>query len=460
LDFGTYVQDRWTVRRLTLSMGVRVEYFNAYVKAQTQAGDAWLPQRSFAEVPDVPAWNMVHPRLGVSYDLFGDGRTALKVSLGRYNGPVGQQAVAIAGDNNPVNTTVNSVTRSWTDANGNYVPDCNLLSPVTNGECGPISNVAFGQLNVVTRYADDVLKGWNARDYYWDISTELQHQIGPGMSVTGGYYRNWYKNFYVTDNLAVAPSDYSPYCITAPSDPRLPRGGGYQVCGLYDVTPAKFGQVNNLITQSSHYGDQSRVSDFFAINLNWRLPRVQVGGGVDTGRSVNSTCFTIDNPGASSTTVDGQTICDTVIPFRAQTQIKMQATFQLPFNFNVGASMQNASGPTVLANYAATNNQIAPSLGRSLAACGTRSPCTSTVSGISLIVPYTQFEDRRTQIDLRLGRTVRVGARASLQANVDIFNLFNNAAITIRNNTYGSSWGVPQRTVDARLVILGGQLTF
>ena len=300
----------------------------------------------------------------------------------------------------------------------------------------------------------------NARDYYWDVSTEVQHQIGRGLSVTGGYYRNWYKNFYVTDNLAVAPSDFSPYCVTAPSDPRLPGGGGYQVCGLYDMVPAKFGLVNNLITQSSHYGDQSKVSDFFGINLNWRLPRVQVGGGVDTGRTVNSACFTIDNPGASSTTVDGQTICNTVIPFRAQTQLKMHATVQLPFDINVGASVQNASGPTVLANYAATNNQIAPSLGRSLAACGTRSPCTSTVSGIPLIVPYTQFEDRRTQIDLRLGRTVRLGGRASLQANVDIFNVFNNAAITIRNNTYGSSWGVPQRTVDARLVILGGQLTF
>ena len=85
------------------------------------------------------------------------------------------------------------------------------------------------------------------------MSSEIQHQLNDGMSLTAGYYRNWYGNFSVTDNLAVAPADYGTYCITAPPDPRLPGGGGYQVCGLADVSLAKFGLVNNQVTQAVEF---------------------------------------------------------------------------------------------------------------------------------------------------------------------------------------------------------------
>jgi hypothetical protein len=86
--------------------------------------------------------------------------------------------------------------------------------------------------------------------------------------------------------------------------------------------------------------------------------------------------------------------------------------------------------------------------------------CTATASAIPLMVPYTQFEGRRNQIDLRLSKIVRVGSRVRLQGNVDIFNVFNNSAITVRNNTFGSAWGRPQAIVEPRLIQLGGQLTF
>ena len=67
-------------------------------------------------------------------------------------------------------------------------------------------------------------------------------------------------NDIVIDNLAVSRSDYDPYCIKAPTDARLPGGGGAQVCGLYDITPAKFNQVNNLVTKASNFGKQRRVN--------------------------------------------------------------------------------------------------------------------------------------------------------------------------------------------------------
>jgi hypothetical protein len=74
----------------------------------------------------------------------------------------------------------------------------------------------------------------------------IQHEVFRGTSVDVSYNRRAGRNFRVTRSLAVDPSaDFSPFCVTAPSDARLPGGGGYQVCGLYD---------NTVIHQNNTYG--------------------------------------------------------------------------------------------------------------------------------------------------------------------------------------------------------------
>ena len=119
-------------------MGLRFDYFNGYVPAQhipaTPSG--WIPARDFAEVKRVPEWFDLNPRIGASYDLFGNSRTAVKASVGRY---VGQQNANAAAANNPITTSVTSTTRPWRDLNGNYVPDCDLGNFNDQPECGPIS---------------------------------------------------------------------------------------------------------------------------------------------------------------------------------------------------------------------------------------------------------------------------------------------------------------------------------
>src|SRR5439155_9527467 len=171
-------------------------------------------------------------------------------------------------------------------------------------------------------------------------------------SMTAGYYRNWYGNFLATDNILVAPTDFNPFCITAPSDARLPGGGGYPVCGLTDVAPAKFGQVSTNVTQASNFGNQQLVNDFFNVTLNARLASgLLFGGGVDTGRTLSDACFNVDAPGAvaanlfpiqggggtfipttpsTTTTVNGQGTCRIVIPFKGQTQLKAFGSYPFP----------------------------------------------------------------------------------------------------------------------------------
>jgi hypothetical protein len=172
--------------------------------------------------------------MGAAFDLFGDGRTAVKANLGRFVAFEANSGINFS--SNPANAIATNATRVWTD-NGDYIPQ--------ESELGPLSNANFGRPIRTTQYADDVLHGWGNRGYNWQTALTFQHEVVTGLGLNVGYYRTWYGNFYVTDNTLVSPSDFDSYCITAPSDPQLPNPGE-RICGLLDVKPAKFGQVSNV----------------------------------------------------------------------------------------------------------------------------------------------------------------------------------------------------------------------
>jgi len=456
-NVGIFTQDQWTIRRMTLNLGLRFDYINGWDPEDTVEAGTFVPARTYPLTKNLPNFKDLSPRLGAAYDLFGNGRTAVKASLGRY---VALEGPRLAQTYHPANQQVNSASRTWNDANGNFVPDCELNRPAAHGECGPLSPSTFGQPRIINKPADDILTGFGNRTYNWQASASVQHELQSGLGINLGYFRTWHGNFVVTDNQAVGPQDYSPFCISVPADSRLPNSGE-QLCGFYDILPSRFGQTDNLVTQASHFGKQTDVYNGFDATLSYRFGQGGlVAGGLSTGQTVTDNCDVLTNLPESRTLPAGQeTFCQNTLPFAGQTQLKLSGSYPLPWSMQVSATYQDLPGLPIIATYVATNAQIRPSLGRNLGQCGTAATCNGTVTIANLFEPNTLYEDRIRQLDLRFSKSVRVG-RLSLEGMLDIYNALNASPILAMSTRYGPSWLTPQQVLAGRLLKIGSRVTF
>jgi hypothetical protein len=442
-NIGTFAQDQWTFRRLTVTGGLRHDYFTLDAAPEDLPQGILVPARSFPKTSLVQ-WKDLNPRVGVSYDLFGDGKTALKATASRFIASQPSGAGGL-GSNNPVIRSVLLVTRTWNDGNRDFVVNCDLKNPLLNDECGQISDLNFGQNNPnAITYNDKLTHG--LRNANWETTALVQRQLARNVSVTAGYYHRTFSNFLATDNTLVAPSDYSHYCITAPVDDRLPNGGGYQVCGLYDVSQALFGRSLNVINPADQYGKQTQIFDGVDVTENVRLPKgATISGGVSWGRTKTNNCFIVDSPGQLMN-------CDVTPPM--QPTGSFVGFVPLPWGMLTSATYRDFPGPQLTATYNVANAQIAPVLGRNLS-----NGVNGTVN-VQLIKPGTMYGPRARQMDMRVSKRFRFG-RNRIMGNVDIFNLFNaGSGIDSWNTTYGPDWQKPMLLQLGRYVKFGGQFDF
>lgn len=462
LDLGIYAQDKWTTKRLTLSYGLRLDHYNSYFPEQTLEPGLLVPTRNITfPVTPMANWYDIAPRLGSAYDLFGDGKTALKISINKYVLSEGLQGTY--GDTaNPVNRLANFVNRSWIDQNQNFVPDCDLTSPLAQDRrasggdlCGVVSDTNFGGSTASLNYDPKVLNGWGTRPYQWEFSMSGQRQLTRGISVDVGYFRRWYGNFGVTDNLNLSASDFSTFSATAPIDPRLPGGGGYVVSGFYNVNPNKVSlPQNNYFTLASNYGDQIQHWNGVDATVNARLRAgFTVQGGVSTGRQETNNCAVIAGlPEAALLTAP---YCDEKDNFLTDGKVIGTYNFSKA-DVTVSALFYSRPGPVISANKVFLNAEVAPSLGRSLAA-------NAQNVTVNLVAPGTTYGDRRNQLDLRLTKGIKV-ARVKTGLNFEIYNVFNSNAVLTENATYRdttvSGWRIPTSIVPPRLMKISVQVDF
>jgi hypothetical protein len=427
-DLGIYVQDSWTHKRLTINPGLRWEYFNSSIEPMAVEPGRFVPARSFAAVQDVPNWKNLAPRLGLVYDLTGDAKTALKGSVNRYNR---SYTTDFANRYDPL--ALQSDTRNWSDCD--YVPGtstCSGRALPTNGdgvaqdnEIGPSNNRNLGI--VPTRRADPALK----RPYDIEYSLGIVREVMRGVSVTGAWYRRETYNVEQQINTLVNVSDFASF--TAPS----PLNG--EPVTIYNLNRSKQGLVDLLDTTATDRS-QARVSyNGLEVSFTARLPK---GGNMFGGWSADR-LITVACSGNDPNTFR---YCDQSqygIPFRHD--VKFAGSYPLPFDMQVGATLQSYAGLPLAVNWAVPSNLFP----------GGRTQAVT----VNLVPPGSKYLNRWNQLDLSVRRVFRLG-RTRLDGALDIFNALNSNVVLTENQNFGSTLAQPQAILQGRLLRVSSQIKF
>ena len=229
-DFGLYIQDTWQLGKLTLNPGLRFERFNAEVAEQTSPSGRFVGERHFDRIPNLPNYVDWVPRLGAAYDLTGNGKTALKFSVGRY---MEQDASAFPERYNPMTLVPASV--SWIDQN-TQLQDCKVpgvdktgCNDIAEGELGCTFRTAGCELNFAQLPATfGVRRNRNpdpnlSRPYQLVYNGGISRELRPGLGISANYYHRRFYDITFTTDLAKPFSVYTPYEINDP------RGNGQKM---------------------------------------------------------------------------------------------------------------------------------------------------------------------------------------------------------------------------------------
>ena len=473
-----YAQDTWTRNRLSVQGALRYDQASSFSPAKGN-GTQVTSRFNAAPIPlertdGVHTYRDISPRVGAAYDVFGNGKTALKFNLGRYLAPATNDTIYTA--NNPSAQIVSTASRSWLDGNKNFVVDCDILNPaaqaVPGGDtCGALTGDAlnFGKPGGSTRVNPALLSGWGVRPVDWQWGINLAQELAPRISLEVGYNRRWWGNYTVTDNTLVGPGDYEKWTILAPNDARLPGGGGYPV-DVYTLTQAAANRgADNYVTFETDYGPaRTHFWHGVDITLNARTSQgLNLQAGTTTGRSTIDTCasvLNIDSPDPRN--------CRSVDPY--ETTFRGSASYTVPkVNVLISATLRSQPALQLIGTTNPTNIGAAPSgatpSGANMNVPNTvvrnllgRLPPGGLATGTTVVALLDEThrlyaDTRRNQIDMRFAKVFRFGARR-VDIGVDLQNLLNTNYATAYETQYsytaanGGTWNNPTTILGPRFM--------
>src|SRR5688572_3864421 len=450
MQTSLYAQDQWTISRLTLQGAIRYDNPWSWFPETVQPASRFFPGATFPETDGVTGYRDITPRFGAAYDVFGTGKTALKVNLGKYL--QGASVSNLAYNANPSLRIPGggggifppNITRSFTDADGDRVADCVLTNLQANGECGVASDLRFGSTQLIgAEFDPDLLEGWGVRPSDWAFAVSVQQEIFPRASVEVAYHRRTFTMFTtggtVFDNQAIGPNDVARFTLTAPSDARLPGGGGYPVGPLYNVNPNVFGTGTVLVRPTSEVGDDTREFNGVDVTLNVRnVKGVTLSGGTSTGKVVNDWC---DIQAAVPENLV-MNVSQLLNPYCRQespweTSFRAGVTYTIPRIDVLVSSVYSDKtniGTDQLGSIQA-NYQMTPADQAAGAAQIGRPLTTTGQFQVNLISPGVLYGDRVRQWNFGAKKFFNIGSQR-LTLGLDLYNLMNSNTTTAFNQAF------------------------
>jgi hypothetical protein len=434
-DIGIFAQDQWTLRRLTVNAGVRLESFRGQISAQDVAPGRFAPVRHFDKQDCMPCWFDVAPRFGVSYDLFGDARTAVKGTVNRY---MAGQTLSYAKRYNPLQ--LDSDTRTWTDLNQDDVAQ--------EHEIGESNDSRFG-LPVQTRRPVDV-----DREYDWEYSAGIQHELLRGLSVSASWFNRRSYNLLRSDNVLVGLDDYTPVDVVSPLDGTVHT--------VYNLHRDKQGQVETVDVNSPDAALRRRTYNGFELGLAGRYGPASFFGGWTFDRSISVNCDSVSDPNQTAGGVAQHAFCDQSnfdVPLNHE--LKLSGSYLLPYDIQVNAAIQSYPGA-----FRATTWSIGRATRYAADCLGPCTPgalvipnLTPASLSVALAAPGSDYYGRQTQVDLGFRKLFRIG-RFQYSGQFDMFNATNSGYVKSETRTYGPALGRPLSTLQPRTLRLAAQMRF
>jgi hypothetical protein len=478
-----YLQDQWTMGRMTLQGAIRYDHVTAWAPGDKQGSEQtsrFNPQPiRFDTTDSITGYNDINTRVGLAYDVFGNGRTAFKANFGRYLAAATTDGIYSA--NNPALKLVTNASRSWTDNDKDFVVDCDLLnvaaqSPTTTGSVDTCAaptgaNRNFGNLDPSLVQIDpDITHGWGVRPYNWQFGASIQHEVLPRVSVDVGYNRRWWGNFFVNVNTLVDANDYQVYTVPIPSHPSLPAGIGTTASYVAITSEANARGSQTLMTKEENIASaRTAYWHGFDYQATARLASgLTIQGGGSTGRGVRKFCD-LWRARPQLQGANRADACDITEPWL--TSVRGLATYRVPKievltslilrSSRTTAGEVASNGATLDASYRIPNTVMRDQLLGRLPAGGTANGNTT----INLLTPSMLYPlERRTQLDMRFAKILRFG-RTRYDIGVDVYNLANANAVATYDETYqytdnGATWLTPLTIMQPRLARFNVTVSF
>jgi hypothetical protein len=474
---GIYAQDQYTRGRLTLSGALRWDRASSYapVEGNGVSRTSFLNPTvlTFEKTPGVDAYNDISPRIGVGYDVFGNGKTALKLRWGKYLGFASNDPPFTS--TNKGATIVATVNRNWQDIDNDRIVDCNLLNNARQrptpgaGELFAVDDCAavtgndanFGNPGAATIVDDDLLRGWGVRTHDYQTEITVQQEVLPRVSAEFSYIHRTFHGFMVTDALGRNfQTDWVNYTIDAPLDSRLPGGGGYPITVyLPNTTAATQNNLKREKNVSSDGKERDAYYDGFNFNVNARMQNgLFLSVGTQTGRRVDDRCNVVTNFNNGNTGPNPRD-CKSFDPF--QTTIRGLGSYTIPkIDVLISATLRSQPPLELGANWVVPNTTVRTLLG------GTLPPGLLATGNSTIDLTDSEHQlyagNRRTQVDMRFAKVVRLG-RTRTDVGVDLWNVFNTNYATGYEDAFvvgSDTWATPETIYPPRFVRLNFTVSF